>query len=199
MESLTLEAKKRAKSTKGETNRLRKTGYIPSILYGRETQPIAVDQHSFDKVFSLAGGHSLIAMNVEGESSPHKVLVKEYTLDKISREFLHIDFFEVEDDKPVKTHIPIVLVGTPAGVRTGGILEKNLRDVCVKCLPTNIPDKIEIDVRALVTGQNVRLASITYPDGVTLADDGAKVVCAVVKKGGKKKAGEEEGEESEKA
>ena len=180
MEQLSLTAIKRENARKSTTNKLRQTGFIPSVMYGKENTMIAIKLAAFEKVFSAAGEHTLVDITIEGEGTARKVLVKDYSIDPIKRHVTHVDFLEVDSKKKLRTHVPVKLNGTPAGIAEGGVLEHSQYTVYIKCLPGNIPHAIEMDVSPLGMGDSLHLRDLKLPEGVALADDGGKVLCSIV-------------------
>ena len=160
----TLTAATRDGRGKNEARRLRRAGQVPAVLYGGETRqglPIAVDPKALLRILhSESGVNTLIGLTVDGGTSS-QVLVKEFQLDPIGHELLHVDFFRLALDKAITVTVPVTLTGEPAGVKQqGGLLDFVQRDVQVECMPTEIPEHIEVDVSELMIGQGVRLRDV---------------------------------------
>lgn len=160
----TLPAITRSERGKNEARRLRRTGQVPGVVYGgesREGTPIAVDPKELLRILhSESGVNTLIGLSVDGGAAS-QVLVKEFQLDPISNELLHVDFYRLALDKAITVTVPITLTGEPAGVKQqGGLLDFVHRDVQVECMPTEIPENIEVDVSELLIGQGVRLRDV---------------------------------------
>jgi len=180
MEHKTLAGYARTEMKKGAVGRLRKMGKIPAIMYGdKEPLPISVDEREFETKFHKISENEIIALSLG--SKTHDVLVKDYQEDIRIGQILHIDFFEVTKGKTLRTRDPIVLTGTSPGVRDGGILEHQLHELEVECLPKDIPDKITIDISSLVMNTSIHVNQIPAVEGVrvlTAADDVVVVVTA---------------------
>ena len=160
----TLPAVTRSGRGKNEARRLRRSGQVPGVVYGGETRegtPIAVDPKELLRILhSESGANTLIGLSVDG-GAKSQVLVKEFQLDPISNELLHVDFYRLALDKAITVTVPITLNGEPAGVKQqGGLLDFVHRDVQVECMPTEIPEHIEVDVSELMIGQGVRLRDL---------------------------------------
>lgn len=161
----TLPAVTRAERGKNEARRLRRSGQVPAVVYGgesREGVPIAVDPKALLQILhSESGANTLIALTLDGGEAS-QVLVKEFQLDPVSSELLHVDFFRLALDKAIMVTVPVTLTGEPVGVKQqGGLLEFVQRDVQVECMPTEIPEHILVDVSELMIGDGVRLRDVT--------------------------------------
>ena len=111
---------------------------------------MAIDRKVFDLLLRGGGHHGLVDLRFENDREPVKALVREMQVHPVSREILHVDLQRVSMAQKIRIDVPIVLTGKPEGVKTqGGILEHNLRNIEIECLPTAIPEKIEVDVSAL--------------------------------------------------
>ena len=158
METL-LEAVRRETFGRNEAGRLRRQGRIPAVLYGGAegaAEPLAVDPKELMRILhSDAGVNTLISLSVAGGPAT-RVLMKEHQLDPITHHLLHADFYRVAMDKLLQVTVPIVLKGEPRGVKQqGGILEFLHKEIELECLPTAIPEHIDIDVSELELGQAI--------------------------------------------
>ncbi len=94
------------------------------------------------------------------------MLLKDYQQDPVTRELLHVDFLDVRENEEVKVNVPLVLVGKPEGVTSGGILSQNRRDIEVYVVPSAIPEKLEADVSHLKIAQSLHIRDVKFPTGV---------------------------------
>jgi large subunit ribosomal protein L25 len=164
----TLQATRRDSRGKNEARRLRAGGRIPAVVYGAAGQgsvdatPIAVDPKALLRILhSESGVNTLIGLSLD-EGAETRVLVKEYQVDPITHQLLHADFFRVAMDRLLTVTVPILLKGEARGVKQqGGLLDFVHRDVEIECLPSEIPEHIEVDVSELLLGQSVRLRDLT--------------------------------------
>jgi large subunit ribosomal protein L25 len=173
-----LEAQKRGGEKR---NKLRAQGKMPAVVYNKELNiPISVDRKAFDKIFREQGTASLIELAIDGES--HDVLVKAVQMDKRRREPLHADFFAVTANQPVQVHVPIEYVGTAAGVRAGGLLDVQRREIFVSILPRLIPSGIQVDVSGLEINDSLHLQDVKgqIPAEAEILDDLEQTLVAVV-------------------
>jgi large subunit ribosomal protein L25 len=156
-------------------------GHIPGVVYNKETNiAVNVEFRAFDKVFRSQGTSSIIDLNVDGEN--HEVLVKAVQMDKRRRVPQHVDFYKVMAGQTVEVHVHIHLVGTPEGVRDGGVLDVQKREVFIEILPRLIPHQIDVDVSALKIGQSLHISDLVsaLPVEAKVLDDLALTVLAIV-------------------
>ena len=160
----TLSASSRTGRGKNEARRLRRSGQLPAVVYGGEHSgvPVSVDPKALLEIFhSGSGVNTLIGLTVDNGSS-NKVLVKEFQLHPVTNELLHVDFYELALDKAITIMVSVVLKGESVGVRQqGGIVDFVHREVQVECMPTEIPENIEVDISELSIGQGVRLREVS--------------------------------------
>jgi large subunit ribosomal protein L25 len=199
MPEFVVAAESRTEAGKSSNRRLRGRGLIPGILYGagREAVSVAVSPSDITNVLrSAAGENTLFDLEIGGER--RKVILKEFQREPIKGELLHADFFEVALDKPIEIDVHIELVGTPVGVKNqGGILDFITRELQIECLPTDIPEKITVDVSELELGKLLRVSEVKLPgDRITLLTDPEVVVAHVVTPRAEVAAAEEEAAEA---
>jgi large subunit ribosomal protein L25 len=186
----TLEAVKREGRGKNEANRLRASGRIPAVVYGTRKDgnnagatAVAVDPKAVLRILhSESGANTLINLRVEGSEA--RVMVKEYQLDPVTHQLLHADFYQLAMDKAITVTVPIVLKGEPRGVKQqGGLLDFVTRELQVQCLPSDIPEHIDIDVSELMLHQAVRVRDIPEnPKWKPLNEPDTMIVHVVVPK-----------------
>ncbi len=186
---VTLEAVTRGEFGKNEMRRLRAAGRVPAVLYGGapgasgrpEATPIAVDPKALMKILhSDSGANTLITLSVDGGGAA-KVMLREYQLDPVTHNLLHVDFYRVAMDKLVRVTIPVVIKGEAPGVnQQGGILDFVHREIEVECLPADIPEHVEIDVSELMLGQSIRLRDLVRQATWTPVSDGDLMLVHVI-------------------
>lgn len=170
MEQLTLNVIRRTDSSKKERNKLKKNGLIPGIFYGKhikENIPVAVDPIKIKKIMkSSAGMNSFINLEIEqnGEKSNYLALIKDVQKHPIYRMPIHVDFYAIEEKEEIEVDVPIVITGVSKGVKKGGVLQIIRKELTVKCLPMNLPEKIEIDITDLDINDNVHIKDLEIPD-----------------------------------
>lgn len=179
MATATLSATPRAETGKGVARSLRRQGQVPGVIYGhaRAPQALAVPTLELEKLLSrISADNTVIELALDGTSA--RALIREIQRHPFKREILHVDFQEVVAGEKVTVRIPVVLVGTPVGVRlNGGIVDHTLRELTISVDPANIPNRIEVDVTELDLGQSLHVSQIPVPEGATVLDEaGAAVV-----------------------
>lgn len=167
-----LEATMREGSGKGPSHRSRMKGMIPAVLYGKgqENLHIEVNPLKLEKiVHSKLGMNTLIRLQV-AQKGEFNVLLKHYQAHAIKRNFTHADFYKVDAGQRIQVRVPIHLTGRAAGLKEGGILEQIARELTVSCLPTNIPESIDVDVTEMAIGVTLHLSDLKLPEGVIAVD-----------------------------
>jgi large subunit ribosomal protein L25 len=174
----------REKSGKGAARQLRRSGKVPGVLYGQgECLLLTIEPEPLTKILkSQAGSTALITLTVNGAKTNPKrtALLRDFQVDPVEGHILHADLFEISMDKPIRVKVPVhVIGGTPAGVKEGGILHYNTRELYVECLPGALPDHIEVDASPLAIGQGIHLKEIAKIEGVRYLDDLDQMVVSV--------------------
>jgi large subunit ribosomal protein L25 len=157
---------------------LRQAGKLPGVLYGKDVnRKIYVELREFDRIFRQASIHHVITLELEGKEQD--TLIRQVNLDKRRRRPEHVDFLALSDE-PILMYIPLKFVGTPRGVREGGVLDAIHRDIQVRVSPRAIPEYIEVDVSDLGIGDALHTSDLKLPPGVSLAIDAKEALVAVV-------------------
>ncbi len=182
-----LQVKPRTRSKKLDAKRLLREGVIPAIVYsqGKEVETIAVEKSDFQKALrTIAPGHlPNTIFNLNLGKKHFRAIVKDIQYRRTNYEVIHLDFFELPTDVPVKVAVPVELtsVADCIGVKAGGSLRQVLRHVEVKAFAKNFPKSFSIDVSNLGVGQSVRLSDIEMPEGVESSMSPATIVVVVSK------------------
>lgn len=181
MGNLTLKVKKR--TVFGKHNKLlREQGFIPAVLYGKKTPAcsLQVDFQDFKDVYKQAGDTDIIDVIIEDGK---KEETKSVLIYNVSNHFLngspiHIDFYEVEMDKPIIAHVPITFIGESPAVKLGGVLVKPTQEIEIEALPMDIPHEIVVDISVLTDfDQTLCIKDIKFPSKVKiLIDENTPVV-----------------------
>lgn len=189
MEAL-LEATVRTTIGKNEARRTRREGKVPAVVYGaasegasRDAVSIAVEPKALLKILhSEAGANTLISLKLDGADT--KVLVKAFQLDPITHKVLHADFYRVAMDRMIEVTIPVLLKGDAKGVKLqGGLLEFVRREIQIECLPSDIPEHVDVDVSELMVGQGVRVRDVaTNPKWRSVTDLDTMLVHVILAK-----------------
>ena len=172
MELETIKVRTRVRRGKGGAREVRREGDVPGIIYGGESDPVDVRidlRQITHLVHGDLGEHALVQIEVEDNpeaSSPAQL--KDIQHHPVRGTIVHADFQRIALDKPIEAIVPIVCVGRAAGVIEGGILDHQLREMTVKCLPLDVPAKFEVDVTPLELGQNLHVSDVTPPENVEI-------------------------------
>jgi len=178
---IVLSAKPREGRGRQVVRKLRSEGLLPGVIYGPGIEPVAlsVPRSELLKVLHAHGAHPLVTVKVDG-GEEFMALVKDLQIDPVKQVALHVDFHRVQADKPVQTEVEIHLLGDPAGVKVGGILEVVTRLVAIEALPRDLPESIELDVSSMEMGDVKRVSDLTPPAGVTILTDAEETLASVV-------------------
>jgi len=152
MDKLILKAKKR--TVFGKKNKaLREKGFIPAILYGKKTEtlPLEMKSQDFNNIYKKSGDTNIIDLVFEdqGKEQVKNVLVQDVSNHFLNGSPMHVDFYEVEMNKLIKAHIPVVFIGESPAVNKGGVLIKSMNEIEVEALPKNLPHEIPVDISVL--------------------------------------------------
>lgn len=185
MESLKLASEYRGSSGKGVSRKLRAQGRVPAVLYGHSEEPvkISVNERDFRRALRVRGETAIIGLTIEGEVRKDcDAIIKEIQQHPATGKILHVDFQHIRRGEKIKIDVPVELLGEPLGVKEmGGVLEHGPRELVIRCLPSDIPEKIEIDVTALKMHDAIHVKEIAsqYP-GFEFLDDLDTTIAIVV-------------------
>lgn len=168
MKQLNLSVRQRKRTGRGHARRLRYQGEIPAVVYGRNgSHSLAVGEPAFRQLMRQVGDAAAIIQIVDDEKNEFLALIKEIQRDPVSDGFVHIDFMEVDTKTSITARVSIHAVGEPVGVKLeGGVLDVVLHDVEVRCLPGNLPERIEVDVSELHIGGSIHIRDLPELEGV---------------------------------
>lgn len=171
----------RTETGKGAARKLRAAKQVPGVVYGhkREPQSLALDARDLQKMLDrVSSDTTVFELRIDGGSS--RTLIRDIQRHPFRREILHIDFQELVAGELVTVDIPLVLVGTPLGVRlSGGMLDVVLRTISVEVDPGNIPNHIDVDVSNLDLHQSIHVRDLTLPPGVEVLENQDETICVV--------------------
>jgi len=192
----------RNETGKGQARRLRDLGKIPAIFYGPKVSPVmlSVSYSELEKILRGKSAENIIFdLNISSgkKSKPKTVMIKEVQIDPATRQYLHIDLYEIALGEAIEVNIPIILINTPIGVTNGGILQHTRRELSVSLLPKDLVEKIEIDVSNLDIGETMHVRDVPFPTGLKPTEDESLAVASVVAPAVEEEEEEEvEGEEA---
>ena len=192
MVEVKLKAYPRDEWGKQAAKRFRKNGMIPAVIYGHkeETSCICVDASEFTRMLRREKGDNVIVNLLSDAKHAKKTIIREVQRNPVTSEIIHVDFQHLIPTETIEIDVPIVLVGTAAGVKEGGLLEHIVRKISVKCLPKNIPSHLELDVSGLQIGESVHVSDLTLKD-VEILDRPEEAVVTVIMPRGYEEVAEE--------
>ena len=178
MAELKLKAQKRDMIGRGAAKKYRQDGWIPAEYYSSQKDNIhlILNQKEFES--KLLHAHGLLELEVEGEKEKLQCVLKDLQIDPVKETLVHADFQGVKLGEKLTLDIPIVLKGTAAGVKAGGILEFITREVEIECFPNDIPDNLDIDVTDLEIGDSVRIKDLKF-EKIRILDDEDETILIV--------------------
>ncbi len=185
MDFVELKASLREEKGKELNKKLRNTGLVPGVVYrkGEETLSLKIDSKSLSKALHTeAGENVIIKLFIEGDKKKKEriVVIKELQKDPVKDKLVHVDLNEISLTETLKVKVPIMAKGEAIGVKQeGGVLQHIMWEADVECLPTNIPDKIEVDVTNLKIGGTLSIKDILPPEGVKILGDPESIVFSV--------------------
>jgi large subunit ribosomal protein L25 len=182
-ERIKLEVQERESRGTREARRLRRRGFVPGVLYGRGKPPHAfcVSDRELRRALGGPGGlHAILDVVLEGQTTEHHAILKDYQQDPVRGRVTHLDLHEVRLDQPIQAQVAVQLMGEPKGVTEGGVLSQVTREVRVEALPMEVPEHLELDVSGMAVGDTMRLADLPPLEGVTYLDDPEETVLANV-------------------
>jgi large subunit ribosomal protein L25 len=182
MKEINISGKKREEVGKKATKALRKEGFIPCNLYGEAKEngkPVALAfAASFSELRKLIYTPHIYVICIDIDGTKHTAVMKEIQFHPTTDAPLHVDFYEVNDQKPITIAIPVKLVGLAQGVRDGGRMNLSIRKIAVTAPYQQIPEHLDVDVTALTIGKSIKVGQLSY-EGLELATGKDVVVCSI--------------------
>ncbi|MDR2068741.1 MAG: 50S ribosomal protein L25 [Spirochaetaceae bacterium] len=179
MSQVVFAARNRASTGSGDARRIRNAGRIPAVIYGRSGKALSIDLDAVEFIHGVRGISESTIVKVEVDGNIHDAFVKDTQRNITDGKVLHVDFYEVESNTPLRARVSVHIHGNPIGVREGGILESPLHDIEVECLPKDLPERIDVDVSDLKVNQSIHVRDMALGSGVRLISGGDQVVALV--------------------
>ena len=172
---VTLEVSERGADQVGSrrVRRLRKEGLVPGVLYGKgHARAIVVGERELRSALTGPSGlHAIVDVVIEGQTTPHHAVLKDFQRHPIRGTLTHVDFHEVRLDRSIQATVSVQLVGESPGSKQGGTVQQVTREIQVEALPSAIPEHIEADISSLEVGGTVRVEDLVAIEGITFLDD----------------------------
>ena len=177
MKSITINGSKRESVGKKATKALRNAGQVPCVLYGGD-QPehFSANELAFSKLVYTPNAHTVVIAIENGET--YNAVLQDIQFHPVTDKILHIDFYQLFEDKEIALNIPVNLIGSSIGVKNGGVLRRNNRKLRVKALPINLPDFLEVDIEPLKIGDKVYVGDLLH-EKYTFLHSEHTVVCQI--------------------
>jgi len=179
----TLGAVKRDDAGKGVARKMRASGRVPAVLYGKDmdTMSLSLDAREALRLFqAISVENTIVDLKVKGVKESFQTLVREIQTHAVRPDLIHIDFLRIQKGVVVDVEIPVHLTGIPAGVKMeGGTLEQIIHELPVRCIPSKIPESFEVDVSALEVGDSLHVSAIEVPEDVEVTIDVERTLCSV--------------------
>lgn len=173
-----VEANGRTEFGKGPAGRLRRSGKLPGIIYGRsDTMPITLDEHDFYQTFKQISESTIITIRTPDKDVD--VLLKDYDEDLATGHLRHVDFYAIESGQLLRTNVQIHLTGAAPGVREGGVLQSQIHEVEVECFPKDIPEYFELDISGLNVGDALHVSDLPALEGVKVLNSEEQTITLV--------------------
>ena len=164
-----------------KVNHLRKEGWIPGIIYGHgeKSIPIMIQEEELKNVLHNLHSEATL-LNLDYEGKKLKVLMREVSRNPLTEKMLHVDFQHIHENEEVNVHVILEFQGKTKGIEEGGILNIEHRDLIIRCLPKDIPEKIVVDVTDLEIGHSIHIKDLQIPKGVKVEEDPSSTVVNVL-------------------
>jgi len=178
MKTLEIIGFKRANLGKQQSKELRNESYVPGVLYGNGEQV-----HFYSPVIlfrDLIYSPEVYEVDLNIEGAHYRAILQDAQFHPVNEMLLHVDFLQLQDDKPVKLDIPVKFVGTSPGVIAGGKLSVKLRALKVKALPANLPDYVEVDISDLELGKSIKVAKVKPENYEVLTNPNAPIATVTI-------------------
>jgi large subunit ribosomal protein L25 len=181
MADVELTAETRAERGSRPAGRLRRTGKVPAVVYGLDTEAISVTVPARELSHLLAGeggANTLIRLRVDGNEQ--LTLARQIQRHPTRGDLVHVDFVRIRRDVAVQAEVPLHLVGEAPGSRDGGLVEQLIFSLSIEAKPADIPNVVEVDISALEIGDQIRIAEVTVDEGVSFQHEADELVVQVV-------------------
>jgi large subunit ribosomal protein L25 len=181
MERVTLNVQKREEKGKGGARSLRRGGMTPAVLYrGGNSMPVKLSGKELSLFISKTAGEQVI-VNLKFADDEKQAIVKDYQVDPVDGNLLHVDFQEISATEAIKVMVHVVIKGEAIGVkRDKGILQHGLREIEIECLPDKIPGHIDVDVSGLGIGHSIHVRDLNLGEGIKVLTEPAEVLAGVI-------------------
>lgn len=178
--AIKLKANQRENLKQSVTRELRQEGNVPSVVYGKDNEPITVSVNSIEllKTVRDEGKNAIISLDIDGNDTVD-VMLHEYQVDPLKDELIHADFYVVDMSEEMDVEVPVHLEGEAAGSKEGGVLQQPLYELAIRAKPADIPEEILVDVSELNIGDSVLVSDLKASRKYEITEDGDTTIVAV--------------------
>jgi len=180
LDFIELEVQPREEKGKSAVRGLRRQGLVPAVLYSAGNDTISLQLKSQDISRLLQHGNRNSILKLKGLPQSPTAMIKEIQKEQTRDQVLHLDFLKVAMDTEIDTVVPVELVGEAIGVRDGGVMQHSIRELAIKALPKDLPEKYEIDVSELAVGSSIRVSDVKQLPGITITANPEDSIVSVV-------------------
>jgi large subunit ribosomal protein L25 len=180
MATMNLTAQKREDISNSATKTLRKKGIIPGVFYHRDASPVSISvKDTALKPFVYTAEVRIINLQIEGAEKAQNCILKDVQFDPVSDKPIHFDLLGISENEKIKVEIPLKMVGSPVGVKDGGIIQQSVHSIEIECLPGDIPAHIDINIESLKIGDSIHVGDIEAKN-FEILDNADTTIVAVV-------------------
>lgn len=184
MERIALAAQGRTQQGKNPNRRLRVAGKIPAVMYGlgMDNQMLALDRHDFVLALQHAGDEMVMYEISAADAGVDKQLtvVRDLQRDPVTDQIVHVDLLRIDMNTPIDVEVPIHGTGDPIGLKEGGLLDQNLWTLHIRCLPTDVPSHIDVDISGMAVNDTIHVSDLPLGERVELLTSEDESVFSVV-------------------
>ncbi|AKQ71190.1 50S ribosomal protein L25 [Bacillus licheniformis WX-02] len=175
-----LKAEERTDSRRSSLRRIRQSGYVPGVIYGRnlENKSVALDSIELLKILRAEGKNTIINLDINGDQ--HSVMVTELQTDPLKDSIVHADFKVVDMEAEMEATVPVNLTGEAEGIKQGGVLQQPLYELSVTAKPKNIPQTIEVDISSLEVNDVLTVGDIPTKGDYSYNHEPDEVVASIL-------------------
>ena len=179
--AVSLQAEVRKEATKSDIKQLRAKGKIPAVVYGKKMAAtvLTVDLKELQAVLQQ-NRHAIIDLAISGSTRSQPVMINEIQRDPLNRELYHIDFHQINMDEPIKMVVALEFIGEAVGAREGGIMQIQMHNIEIRCMPSQVPTSIQVEVSSLGLGDNLHVSQIMVPAGIEMKSDPNDIVVTIL-------------------
>ncbi|MDU0206090.1 MULTISPECIES: 50S ribosomal protein L25 [Paenibacillus] len=179
--ALSLKAEARKDTTKYDIKQLRVKGKVPAVVYGKKVAAtvITVDQKELVALLRKSP-HAVIELEMPDGGGKQPVMINEIQRNPLNRQLLHVDFHQINMDEPVKTVVTLEFIGDAVGAKEGGILQIQLHELEIRCLPSEIPASITVDISNVGIGENMLVSELSVPGTIEVKSDPSELVLTIL-------------------